>query len=1253
MKIDPQPRASDGKFGEKPDVGLQQRLTDQLRHRLGHDGQTPLDPAETEPLDAELDLDAELAAQVAAIESLPQQTVVEAPAEPVLVGGGKSLDDDLDRQSAVLDALEHKGWETDETKIRHWDPDLHPRDHRGRFATIGSTVTLPESAGGGDGRVIAAAGGGRIRVRKPDGGEVEVDAKDTTVTRSAAANAAHGSFIHAAGEGGFAHPDAAAAEPTRAAAAGTPQTDAAAKPRAELVAPAHADGARVTKPDGSVGTVLATGKNGVGVRGQDGTLTVHQPHELAPAADTPNAGPTNASALKVGDVVSWHDPDGDVSGTVDNVEDLDGTIRVTVDGASHKLLPDAQVDVSGATTRPDALPALTREEAVAAATRTVDGKPYAKDPELRAAAISQIADALMHEDNPSAADPVAAREAARVEIHKREAAGEFAVGTSVRDPGSGDRTTITARNADGSYALANGGTLPGPATKPGAEIAADDGIDRSAWTGGIAPNGATGVGDRPDGTAWGSGYPPSDPRTDPAYDQYTTELDAHLEATLAEIGDTETIYDKVGGVPGAYNPARQAQHDALLDELMAGFADVPKENKAIVMAGPPGAGKSSVIAHQGSEFGVEAGDGGVPSNYAVVNPDDMKELIVAKGLIPPDYPGRGIGPGESATFMHEESSHLAARLLTRLKAGGHNVILDGTFSGNPDKQAGKVHALRADGYAVTGVLVDGTVERSLENAARRHRRPPLTAGAGYEGRYVPYGLVQSNRPSPDAPESTVFGRPHRNKASENIEAVADAFDGGVFWYDNATGASTLVHHVGPGQTVTAGTDVSAKAMDAATRAKKPTMPDGSFPIGNVDDLDNAVQSYGRAKDKDKARRWITRRARELDAISHLPDGWNVTKNLLVTDPAAGDEQTCPGCGDVVVFDATDGYQRKDGSLSHDDASVHSDHIDVVLSGKAWFPDETKGGGADRNRGNAERLRRYWTHGEGAAKIRWGTPGDHMRCVAQLMEHAYFIEERAHGYCNLREKEATGLYPAQHAAATKALSDALGLGPWLPDLEVKADPPASDPDANKAGVENTNPAPQGVMVALYPPDDIAQALHLDAEQAEDVSELHVTLAYLGSVDEVGLEQVGALVQLVADFAADSYDQPFEVSGIGRWAAGEDGDAFVALIDGPELPDLRADVVDALTAGGFPVRNDHGFTPHITLAYLDAADPSPLERLEALPGTFGWLSVAVGPDVWDFPLAADDEAETAEAAGTQATEPVEAAPAPAAAPAEAPA
>ncbi len=62
------------------------------------------------------------------------------------------------------------------------------------------------------------------------------------------------------------------------------------------------------------------------------------------------------------------------------------------------------------------------------------------------------------------------------------------------------------------------------------------------------------------------------------------------------------------------------------------------------------------------------------------------------------------------------------------------------------------------------------------------------------------------------------------------------------------------------------------------------------------------------------------------------------------------------------------------------------------------------------------LEHWWEHGEGAAKIKWGTDGDFDRCVRLAVEEAHMDPERAKGFCNLRHKGALGFYPATHAKA---------------------------------------------------------------------------------------------------------------------------------------------------------------------------------------------------------------------------------------------
>lgn len=68
------------------------------------------------------------------------------------------------------------------------------------------------------------------------------------------------------------------------------------------------------------------------------------------------------------------------------------------------------------------------------------------------------------------------------------------------------------------------------------------------------------------------------------------------------------------------------------------------------------------------------------------------------------------------------------------------------------------------------------------------------------------------------------------------------------------------------------------------------------------------------------------------------------------------------------------------------------------------------GGQARHPGDTARLMRYWAHGPGAAKIRWGSPGDFDRCVTQLSK--YVGPGVVKGLCSNLHQQATGARPGK-------------------------------------------------------------------------------------------------------------------------------------------------------------------------------------------------------------------------------------------------
>jgi DNA-binding ferritin-like protein len=122
------------------------------------------------------------------------------------------------------------------------------------------------------------------------------------------------------------------------------------------------------------------------------------------------------------------------------------------------------------------------------------------------------------------------------------------------------------------------------------------------------------------------------------------------------------------------------------------------------------------------------------------------------------------------------------------------------------------------------------------------------------------------------------------------------------------------------------------------------------------------------------------------------------------------------------------------------------------------------GGADRNRGNAEKLREYWTHGEGAAKIRWGTGGDWKRCVRHLSK---YLGVRAKGYCQLRHKDALGFYTSTHAKMDRKAKHAASAIEQFADLVAES----QDAEATPAFTKVTeNEMAQPIHDIIEEPDD---------------------------------------------------------------------------------------------------------------------------------------------------------------------------------------
>lgn len=235
--------------------------------------------------------------------------------------------------------------------------------------------------------------------------------------------------------------------------------------------------------------------------------------------------------------------------------------------------------------------------------------------------------------------------------------------------------------------------------------------------------------------------------------------------------DTLSLYDEVNGVMGMYTPARQRQHEQIIDDIMRAHEHVKAEKLAVISGGLTGAGKTTTLT---SEVGKNTA-GINPDEFITINPDDMKSELIKRKMLP-EY--EGVNPGEAAALMHEESSKLAWDLHYRAVGQGKNVIWDMTMSsvGGVEQRLNK---LNEAGYSTRLVYVHTTVETSIKRSDARYqqglKRDPKTA------RYVPHTVITAQAD----PE---YGTKNRKA----FEAVKDRATDGWFLFDNNGSEPKLV-----------------------------------------------------------------------------------------------------------------------------------------------------------------------------------------------------------------------------------------------------------------------------------------------------------------------------------------------------------------------------------------------------------------------------------------------------------------------------
>lgn len=254
------------------------------------------------------------------------------------------------------------------------------------------------------------------------------------------------------------------------------------------------------------------------------------------------------------------------------------------------------------------------------------------------------------------------------------------------------------------------------------------------------------------------------PLSDAEFSHHVAQLEDAVQEALrnGQATDQQFALDEHGTV---WDPDRAAQHRDIINDFMNKQVDVPSQRQAVMLGGPPGAGKSTFLdQHEGIR----------PGDYAILNTDHFKEELARRGMVP-EVPG--LSPMEASALVHEESAYLHDLAAAELEKRGKNVVFDGTMRDHAVTQD-RVQALRRRGYNVGAMFIDVPVERSLQGVESRYRRGLEEYRAGRNplgGRHVPRSVVLSGESAPG-----------RTKARDTFDALKSDF---TWWelHDGVTG----------------------------------------------------------------------------------------------------------------------------------------------------------------------------------------------------------------------------------------------------------------------------------------------------------------------------------------------------------------------------------------------------------------------------------------------------------------------------------
>ena len=162
----------------------------------------------------------------------------------------------------------------------------------------------------------------------------------------------------------------------------------------------------------------------------------------------------------------------------------------------------------------------------------------------------------------------------------------------------------------------------------------------------------------------------------------------------------------------------------------------------------------------------------------------------------------------------------------------------------------------------------------------------------------------------------------------------------------------------------------------------------------------------------------------------------------------------------------------------------------------------------------------------------------------------------------------------------------------------------------------------IIALWFKPESIANLNikhDLDKKELSGPEEHHVTMMYIGNLDEIKKDRK-LIEKSLENLAKNQKPFKLELGGVAKFFTDKDKKPYVFTVNSPEIEPLRNTIVNTMNAIGIKEpENSPSFVPHMTFGFMEPDNDIDSVKLSKKKLNVDGITLSWGGDLKFFPFA----------------------------------